>query len=158
MCLATPEPNAPATAAASTATSSTRRPLAWTNVARLVSIALLLFGLGCELPFGRLAPLDGPLRQLDPHLQGQVRPGRSLARVRLDRAQVRERALLARPHPPDDVDAPLGQAVREEQLEHALVAELVRRAGVGLQPALQRRRAGLGQLVDGAGAPARGLL
>src|SRR3954447_12249968 len=131
MCFATPEPNAPAIAAASTATSSTRRPLAWTKVARLVSIALLLFGLGCELTFGRLAPFDGPFGELDPHLQGQVGPGRSLACVRLDRAQVLERALLARPHGPDDVDAPLGQAVREEQLEHPLVAQFVRRRIVG---------------------------
>src|ERR687888_1355471 len=136
MCFATPKPNAPAIAAASTATSSTRRPLASMKVASLASIGLLLFGLGCESTFGRLAPFDGPLGELDPHLQGQVRPGRSLARVRLDRSQMRERAFLARPHRADDLDPPRGQAVREEQLQHSLVAELVRRLVVGLEPAL----------------------
>src|SRR5919204_4654806 len=157
MCFATPKPKAPATAAASTATSSTRRPLAWMKVARLVSIGLLLFGLGCESTLGRLAPFDGPLGELDPHLEGQVRPGRSLAGVRLDRSQMCERALLAHPHGADDVDPPLGRAVREEQLQHALVAELVRRLVVGLEPALQRRCSCFGQLVDGAGAAARRL-
>src|SRR6187401_3531876 len=136
MCFATPKPNAPAIAAASNATSSTRRPLASMKVASLASIGLLLLGLGCELTFGRLAPLDGPLGELDPQLQGQVGPGRAPARVRLDRPQMRERALLARPHRADDVDAPLGQAVREEQLQHPLIAQLVRRLVVGLEPAL----------------------
>src|SRR5919201_6584609 len=97
------------------------------KVARLVSIGLLLLGLGCELTLGRLAPFDGPLGEPDPHLQGQVGAGRSLARVRLDRAQMRERALLARPYRANDVDPPPGQAVREEQLQHSLVTELVRR-------------------------------
>src|SRR5919197_1646978 len=77
--------------------------------------------------------------------------------MRLDRAQMRERALLARPHRTHDVDPPLGQAVREEQLQHSLVAELVGRLVVGLEPALQRRRARFGQLVDGARAAARRL-
>src|SRR5919197_2871315 len=127
------------------------------KLARLVSIVLFLFGLGCELTLGRLAPFDGPLGELDSHLEGQVGPGRSLACVRLDRAQMRERALLARPHRTHDVDPPLGQAVREEQLQHSLVAELVGRLVVGLEPALQRRRARFGQLVDGARAAARRL-
>src|SRR4051794_36218677 len=95
MCLATPKPNAPAIAVRSTATSSTRRPFAWMKVARLANIGLLLFAFTCELTFGRLAPFDGPFGETDPHLQGQVRPGRPLARVRLDRAQVCEVALLA---------------------------------------------------------------
>src|SRR3954447_3434116 len=158
MRFATPEPKAAAIAAASTATSRTARRLAWMKVARRVSMGLLLVGFGCESPFGRVAPSDGGLGELDPHLQGQVGTGRSLARVRFDRAQVRERALLACPHRANDVDPPLGQAVGEEQLQHALVAQLVRRAGVGLEPALERRRAGLGQLVDGARAAARGLV
>src|SRR3954469_11059996 len=158
MRFATPEPKAPAIAAASTATSRTARRLAWMKVARRVNIGLLLIGLGCESPFGRLAPSDGGLGELDPHLQGQVGTGRSLARVRFDRAQVRERALLACPHRANDVDPPLGEAVGEEQLQHALVAKLVRRAGVVLEPALERRRAGLGQLVDGARAATRGLM
>src|SRR5690349_7120254 len=157
MCFATPKPNAPAIAAASTATSSTRRPLAWTKVASLVSIGLLLLALGRESTFGRLAPADGRLGEPDPHLQGQVGPGRSRARVRLDRPQVRERALLARTYRANDVDTPLREAVREEQLQHPLVAQLVRRRVFGLEPALQRRCARLGQLVHGAGAPARRL-
>src|ERR1700759_288425 len=95
MCFATPNPNAPAIAVAGTATSSTRRPFAWMNVARLANIGLLLFAFACELTFGRLAPFDGPFGETDPHLQGQVGPGRSLARVRLDRAQMRQVALLA---------------------------------------------------------------
>src|SRR2546430_3349363 len=157
MCFATPKPNAPAMAAASTATSSTRRPLASMNVARLVSIGQLLFALGRELTFGRLAPIDDRLGEADPHLQGQVGPGRSLARVRLDRAQVREVAFFACPYRADDLDPPLGQAVREEQLQHPLVAKLVRRLVVGFQPVLERRFAGRGQLVHRAGAPARQL-
>src|SRR5438132_2412932 len=124
------------------------------DVARIVSICLLLFALGCELSFGRLAPFDDRLGELDPHLQGQVGPGRSLGRVRLDRAQVREVALFARPYRADDLDPPLGQAVREEQLQHPLVAKLVRRLVVGAQPVLERRFAGLGQLVHRPGAPA----
>src|SRR5438445_3142627 len=127
------------------------------KVARLVSIGLLLFALRCEPTFGRLAPFDGRLGELDPHLQGQVGPGRSLARVRLDRAQVREVALFARAYRADDLDPPLGQAVREEQLQHALVAKLVRRLLVGSEPLLECRFAGLGQLVHRAGAPAGGL-
>src|SRR5205823_12968788 len=78
----------------------------------------------------------------------------SLGRVRLDRAQVREVALFARPYRADDLDPPLGQAVREEQLQHPLVAKLVRRLVVGAQPVLERRFAGLGQLVHRPGAPA----
>src|SRR2546423_9440470 len=157
MCFATPKPNAPAIAAASTATSSTRRPLASMNVARLVSIGLLLFALGCELTFGRLAPFDDRLGEADPHLQGQVGPGRSLARVRLDRAQVREVALFAPAYRADNLDPSLGQAVREEQLQHPLVAKLVRRLVVGCQPVLEHRLARLGQDVHGAGAPAQRL-
>src|SRR6476646_1999711 len=106
MCFATPKPNAPAIAVTSTATSSTRRPLAWMRVARLASIALLLFALGCESTFGRLAPFDGPFGEADPHLQRQVGPGRSLARVRLDRSQVCEVALFARTDRADDLAPP----------------------------------------------------
>src|SRR2546423_3103153 len=157
MCFATPKPNAPAIAAASTATSSTRRPLASMNVARLVRTGLLPFALGCELTFGRLAPFDDRLGEADPHLQGQVGPGRSLARVRLDRAQVGEVAFFACAYRADDLDPPLGQAVREEQLQHPLVAKLVRRLPFAPQPVPERRFAGRGQLVDGAGAPARRL-
>src|ERR1700751_4993207 len=123
MCLATPNPNAPAIAAPSTARSRIRRPLPSMNVARLVSIELLLFGLGREPTFGRLAPFDDAFGGLDPHLQGQVGPGRSHARERLDRAQVREVALLARAYRADDLDSSLRQAVREEQLQHPLVPQ-----------------------------------
>src|SRR6476469_9831352 len=157
MCLATPRPNAPAIATASTATSSTRRPLASMNVAGLVNIGLLLFGDSSELTVGRLTPSDDPLREPDPHLQGQVGPSRPLARVRLDRAQVREVALFARPYRANDLDPPLGQAVREEQLQHPLVAKLVGRLVLGAQPVLEGRLAGVGQLVHRASAPARRL-
>src|SRR5258707_4602425 len=123
------------------------------KVARLVSTGLLLFRLVREPTFGRLAPFDDRLGELDPHLQRQVGPGRSLTRVRLDRAQVGEVALFAYAYRPYDLEPAVGQAVREEQLQHALVAKLVRRLLVGSQPVLERRLAGLGQFVDGAGAP-----
>src|ERR1700758_1143263 len=116
MRLATPTPNAPAIAAASTARRRMRRAWASMNVGSLVSIGLLLFGLGCEPTFGRLAPFDDAFGELDPHLQGQVGTRRSLARERLDRAQVREVALFARAYRAHDLGPPLGQAVREEQL------------------------------------------
>src|SRR3954471_24134820 len=124
MCLATPTPNAPGIAAPITATRSTRRPWPGTKVARSVSIGLLLLCLGFEPALGRLAPLDGPLGETDPQLQGQVGTLWSLARVRLDRAQVGERTLLPGAHRPNDLYALLGQTVREEQLEHPFVAQL----------------------------------
>src|ERR1700722_18156849 len=157
MCLATPKPNAPAIAVTSTATSSIRRPFAWMNVARLANIGLLLFAVICELTFGRLAPFDRRFGETDPELQGQVGTGRSLACVRLERAQVREVALFTGADRADDLDPPLGQAVGEEQLQHPLVAKLIRRLVLGSQPVLQGCRAGLVQLIHRAGAPARGL-
>jgi hypothetical protein len=115
---------------------------------------VLLIRAGDEPALGRLAPLDDPLGGADPHLQRQVGPGRSLARERLDRAQLGELALVPGPDRFNDREPPLGQAVGEEQLQHPFVAELVARLGVGLQPALERGRPRRGQLVDGAGAAA----
>ena len=59
-------------------------------------------------------------------------------------------------HRADVVDALLGRAhVREEQLEHALVANLVRsRPASASSQSLERGPAGVGQLVDGPGAAA----
>src|SRR5258708_3300606 len=115
MCFSTPKPNAPAIAAPVTATRSTWRPWASMTLAGLVNMGLLLLCLSREPAVGRLAPRDGPLGQADSHLQRQVGTHRSLACVRLDRAQMSEPALFPCANRANDLDPLLGQAVREEQ-------------------------------------------
>src|SRR4051812_39827146 len=115
---ATPKPKAPHATAPITATSSTRRPLACRKSASLVNISLLHFPVVSETTLGRLAPLDQTLRGSHAEVERQAGTGRPALRVGSDRAQLRQLALAALPHLPDDLDAPFRQVVGEEQLEH----------------------------------------
>src|SRR6185437_623643 len=67
------------------------------------------------------APLDGPLGEADSHLERQLSACRPLARMRLDRAQMNERLFFALADRAEDREPVLGQAVRQEELQHAFV-------------------------------------
>src|SRR5205807_8333427 len=73
------------------------------------------------------------------------------------RGQVRVLVIYEPAYGADNLGASLGQAVREEQLQRAHVAKLVRRLVVGCQAVLEHPFARLGQVVHGAGAPAERL-
>src|SRR5438445_2256668 len=68
-----------------------------------------------------------------------------------------QRALFPSPNRANDLDLLLGQAVREEQLQQAFIAELVKRLVVGREPVFEGRLAGFRQLMNGACASARRL-
>src|SRR5439155_11326761 len=76
-------------------------------------------------------------------------------RLRVDLAQPRHHALVLAPERADRLEHLLGvAALREEELEHRLVADLVGRLGLGGEPVVECPLARGGQAVLGPGAPA----
>src|SRR5437667_28905 len=93
------------------------------------------------------APFRRPLVERDPELEGQGSSAVRIGRLRVDRPQALDPALVALAHRPER--SPDLRSGREEQLEEALVAQLPGRLALGLEPLAQGALAGRGQGVLG---------